>query len=522
MTPRIEALERLRDGTTWDLVIIGGGATGLGTAVDAATRGYRTLLLEAHDFAQATSSRSTKLIHGGVRYLATGQIGLVREALHERGRLLRNAPHLVRDRAFLVPAYRWWERSYYSIGLGLYDLLAGGHSLGRSRGVPREVAETLAPALRRDGLRGGVVYHDAQFDDARLAVTLARTADDHGATMLNRVAVEGLTKATDGRVRGVVARDVETGESFNISARVVVNATGVFTDAIRRLDDADAAPVVQPSQGAHLVFDRALFPGDTAVLIPKTDDGRVLFLIPWHDRVLVGTTDTPVPVALMEPKPLAEELAFLLDHAGRYLTRAPVASDVRSAYAGLRPLVMPRGGEVVASKKVSREHTVLVSKAGLVTITGGKWTTYRAMAESAVDLAANVAGLPARSCATAELHLHGWTDAVDVDRFRIYGSDASGLRRLVAEHPEWDVSLHPRLGAVAAEVVWAARHEAARTVEDVLARRTRSLFLDARASIEAAPRVAELLAVELGRDAAWVALQIAEFQALAAGYLIPG
>lgn len=521
MTSREERLERLRAAGVWDIVVIGGGATGLGTAVDAAARGYRTVLLEAHDFAQGTSSRSTKLVHGGVRYLAGGQVGLVREALRERGRLLENAPHLVHDRAFLLPSYSWWETPYYGLGLKAYDLLAGRYRLGRSRTVPADAAQRLAPGIRSDALRGGVVYHDGQFDDARLAVALARTVDDLGGTALNYVAVDGLEKGPDGKIRGVRARDAETGESFAIAARGVVNATGVFTDAVRRLDEPAAAPIVTPSQGAHVVLDREFFPGETALLIPKTDDGRVLFMIPWHGRVIVGTTDTPVRSAPIEPRPLPEELGFLLDHAGRYLTRAPGPGDVRSAFAGLRPLIA-QAGRNVRTAGVSRGHTVLASASGLVTITGGKWTTYRRMAETAVDLGARVAGLPPRTCPTAGLHLHGCQSERDTGPFHAYGSDAAALARLVAGRPDLASPIHAGLPYVRGEVVWAARHESARTVEDVLARRTRALFLDARVGMDAASSVAALLADELHRDTAWADRQADDFRRLAAGYLVPG
>lgn len=521
MASREDRLGRLREGGAWDLIVIGGGATGLGTAVDAATRGYRTLLLEAHDYAKGTSSRSTKLIHGGVRYLAGGQIGLVREALRERGRLLANAPHVVHDLPFLLPAFAWWERPYYGLGLGIYDRLAGEFGLGASRSVGRDEAEALAPTLRREGLYGGIVYHDGQFDDSRLAVSLVRTFEDHGGTALNGVAVDGLVKDAEGKLRGVRARDAETGEAWELAARGVVNATGVFTDGIRRLDEPQAPPLVTPSQGAHIVLDRAFFPGETAVLIPKTDDGRVLFMIPWHDRVLVGTTDTPVGSASIEPRPLAQELEFLLAHSGRYLTKAPQADDVLSVFAGLRPLIAHGAGKI-RTASLSREHTVVVSASGLVTITGGKWTTYRPMGETAVDLASEVAGLPRRPCVTADLRLHGWQAERPSGPFAVYGGDAPELDRLVNETPGLADPLHPKLPYLAGEVVWAARNEAARTVEDVLARRTRALFLDAKASAEAAPEVAGLLAGELGRDARWADGQAEAFRSLAARYTFRG
>ncbi|GAC1475510.1 MAG: glycerol-3-phosphate dehydrogenase/oxidase [Isosphaeraceae bacterium] len=519
MTSRKERLDRLRAGSVWDLVVIGGGATGLGTAVDAVTRGYRTLLIEAGDFAQGTSSRSTKLIHGGVRYLAQGRLPLVREALQERGHLLRNAPHLVHERTFLVPAYSWWERPYYAAGLWVYDRLAGDSGLGASRSVGRIEAQRLAPTLQPQGLRGGTVYQDGQFDDARLAIALARTIDDHGGTALNALNVEKLDKNAAGRVSGLRARDVETGELFSIVARVVVNATGVFADTIRRLDEPRSIPMIRPSQGAHLVLDRRFLPGETAILIPKTDDGRVIFAIPWHGRVLVGTTDTPVESPSLEPRPLREELDFLLSHARRILTGNPGPDDARSVFAGLRPLIAaPRGGESPTAS-LSREHTAIVSASGLVTITGGKWTTYRRMGEAAVDLAARKHNLPPRPCVTANLPLHGWESFPRVGDFSLYGSDAPAILDLQASRPDLSEAIHPDLPFRCVEVIWSARHEAARTVEDVLARRTRALFLDARASLESAPRVAALLAQELDQSPRWREQQVASFRDTAARYL---
>ncbi|MCA1684499.1 MAG: glycerol-3-phosphate dehydrogenase/oxidase [Planctomycetia bacterium] len=518
MTPRETSLERVRSGGPWDFVVVGGGATGLGTALDAVTRGFRTLLLERDDFAKGTSSRSTKLIHGGVRYLAQGRVGLVREALHERERLLSNAPHLVHDRAFLVPAYSWWERPYYATGLWLYDRLAGNLARGRSRGVGRVEALRLAPTLEPVGLQGGVVYQDGQFDDARLAITLARTIDDHGGTALNWMNVDGLVKDAAGRVAGLHAVDAETGERLTVGAKAVVNATGVFADEVRRIDEPGARPMITPSRGAHLVLDRRFLPGETAVLVPKTDDGRVLFAIPWHDRVVVGTTDTPAGATAVEPEASRDELDFLLTHAGRYLATDPTPDDVRSVFAGLRPLIAA-GQKRTAS--LSREHAAVVSTSGLVTVTGGKWTTYRRMAENAVDLASEVAGVPRRPCVTADLRLHGWVGKPTDGPYSAYGSDAEGIRLLAAERPELEEILVPGLPVRGVDVVWAARREAARTVEDVLARRTRALLLDARASMEAAPRVAARLAEELGRGERWRAGQVESFRAVAAGYVFP-
>jgi glycerol-3-phosphate dehydrogenase len=517
---RNEALRIISDRAgPWDVLVIGGGATGLGAAVDVAARGYATLLVEQYDFAKGTSSRSTKLIHGGIRYLAQGRLGLVRTALLERELLLRNAPHLVHDLQFVIPTYALWELPFYFSGLKAYDLLAGKFSRGQTRWLSsRETRERL-PTVISKGLCGGILYHDCQFDDARLAITLARTLWDFGGTAANYVRVSGLIKS-DGAVRGVLARDVESGRDLDIRARVVINATGAFADDVLRMDEVSARCRVTPSQGIHVVLDRAALPGECAMVVPHTDDRRVLFAIPWHGKVLLGTTDTPVTKAEIEPRPLDDELDFLLANAGRYLARLPNRGDILSLFAGLRPLVADQHAKSTAA--ASRDHHIEISASGLVTITGGKWTTYRHMAEEVIDAAGRVAGLPERRCGTHSLRLHGWRMDLDPhDPLSVYGGDIQGLRKLIAGSPELATKVHPRLPYLKAEVVWAVRHEMARTVEDVLARRTRSLFLDALASQEAAPTVAELLSAELAQGAEWRAQQVADYQELARGYLPP-
>lgn len=491
---REDMLKRLGSEAEWDVAIIGGGATGLGCAVDAATRGYKTLLIEAHDFAKGTSSRSTKLVHGGVRYLEQGDIPLVLEALRERGLLHRNAPHLVRHLSFIVPRYKWWEGPFFGIGLKMYDLLAGKLNLAKSRLLSREDTLRMIPNIETDNLLGGVEYFDGQFDDARLAVALARTAADHGACMLNYVEATGLTK-NDGLVNGFAARDIETGAEFEVRAKVVINATGIFADRVRQFDEPTAPAAVQPSQGVHLVFDREFLPGDSAIMVPHTDDGRVLFVIPWHGRVLVGTTDTPMERAELEPRALEDEIGFILRNANRYLARDPKRSDIRSVFAGQRPLVRPPRADGTTTKRISRNHEVLISDAGLVTIVGGKWTTYRKMAEDTIDRALQIGALDDRKCVTETLAIHDAGEAGPSE------------------------PLHGDFHDTEAEVRRAAREEMARTVEDALARRSRMLFLDAQAAIDCAPRVAALIAEELGRDQAWVDDQVADFQKLAAGYL---
>ncbi len=513
---RDEALERIGRDAVWDLLVVGGGATGLGVAVDAASRGYQTLLLEQDDFCKGTSSRSTKLIHGGVRYLAQGDVRLVRGALRERGLLLANAPHLVQPLWLVLPVYRWWEGPYYWAGLKAYDLLSGRWSLGRSAWLSRRRVLDRLPGLRREGLRGGVRFLDAQFDDARLGLCLARTADRQGAALANYVRVTGLLREQS-RVAGVEAVDEETGRSFRVQARVVVNATGVFADALRQQEDPSAEPLLQPSQGAHLVVEEGLLPAGDALIIPRTEDGRVLFAIPWQGRVLVGTTDTPVEEVPLEPRPLRGEIQFLERHLEHYFdTVRPVRT---STFAGIRPLVREQGEASTAS--LSREHTLLVSPAGVVTITGGKWTTYRQMAEETVDAAARVAGLSPAPCRTRRLRLHGWCERPEAGVWRGYGADAPLVRRLIGENPAWAEPLHPRLPYCAAQVVWGVRREMARTLEDVLSRRLRALLLDAAAALEAAPAVAELIGEQLGWTDERRSAEVTRFRSLAEGYLPP-
>lgn len=516
---REEMIERIQDEKDpWDLIVVGGGATGLGVAIDGASRGYRTLLLEQSDFAKGTSSRSTKLVHGGVRYLQQGNVSLVLEALRERGLLMRNAPHLVHNLSFVVPHYDWWEGPFYGIGLKLYDLLAGKHGIGVSKTLSKEKTLEYIPTVETHGLRGGVIYYDGQFDDARLAVNMAQTVFEQGGTLLNYMKVTGLLRS-GGLVKGVVATDEETGDIHEIRGRVVINATGVFVDAVRQMDEPEAAPMIAPSQGVHIVLDKKFLPGHSAILVPHTSDGRVLFAVPWHDRVIVGTTDTPVSDTPLEPQPMDEEIEFLLSHAARYLTQDPTPADVLSMFAGLRPLV--GAGDAQSTAAISRDHTLHISSSGLVTITGGKWTTYRKMAQDTIDQAVLVALLPERPCVTEELNIHGYhRNAESFGDFAIYGSDAPAIRDFLRDEPAYGERIHPDLPQRLGEVVWAARHEMARTVEDFLARRCRALLLDARASIDMAPKVADILAAELGRDERWKRDQLQTYQRLARGYLM--
>ena len=517
---REEMLDRaLRREKPWDMLIVGGGATGVGIAVDAASRGYDVLLLEKFDFGKGTSSRSTKLVHGGVRYLEQGNIPLVMEALRERGILRQNAPHLVSDLAFVVPRYDWWEAPFYGVGLKIYDLLAGKYGFGSSQLLSLEETLRRLPTIKQEGLRGGVIYYDGQFDDTRLLINLVQTAAEQGATILNYTPVTGIIKGADGFVCGVEAIDAESGREFRASANVVINATGPFSDSVRKLAEPDAKAVITPSQGIHLVFNRSFLPSNSAIMVPHTSDGRVMFAIPWNGHTVVGTTDTPIRDVSVEPRPFPEEVDFILETAGRYLHHHPTRNDVLSVFVGIRPLVGDT--EAGSTASISRDHTVRIDNSGLLSIAGGKWTTYRHMAEDCVNQAATLGRLPEVPALTSTLKIHGFhTDTAQFGLFSTYGSDAPALQKLIQESRHLERPLHPSLPYCEAEVVWAVRKEMARTVEDVLARRTRALFLNAQAAHEMAPRTATLMATELGRDRIWESDQIDQLQKLARGYMI--
>ena len=502
---RAEFLKELEHAGKWDIIIIGGGATGLGTALDSASRGYKTLLLEQADFAKATSSRSTKLVHGGVRYLAQGDIGLVYEALHERGTLIGNAAHLVRAQAFVIPCYDWVSVMKYYAGLKLYDWLAGKLSFGQSEYLSAEAVKQALPTIKPKGLKGGIRYYDGQFDDARLALNIAQTAAENGATLLNYFKVTGLDKS-NGKISGLKALDQETNKEYILSAKVVINATGVFVDNILQLDKSAARPIVRPSQGTHIVLDSSFLQGRTAMMVPKTSDGRVLFALPWQDHVLLGTTDTPLDAHSLEPRALQQEVDFILDTAGQYLTRAPQRQDILSVFAGLRPLAAPVQ-DSGSTKEISRSHKIIVSESGLLTITGGKWTTYRKMAEDTVNRAIKLGDLLYVPCTTKHLHILGGS------------SERAAIEGLIKNNIELAARLSPHFSYQHADVIYAVRSEMARSIEDVLARRTRLLFLDAREALQAAPIVAQLMADELEFDKAWQDAEVESFRALASSYL---
>lgn len=510
-------LERATQMRPWDIIVVGGGCTGLATALDASARGYRTLLVERGDFTSGTSSRSTKLIHGGVRYLRQGQVGLVYRALRERRLLRANAPHLVHSLPLLVPAYHWWERPWYGLGLKLYDTLALGRNLGSSRLVSRRESLNHLPTLRRRDLRGGVLFHDGQFDDARLGWTIVRTAAALGCVALNYAEVVGLVESR-GRVKGVEVRDIHGGKEWVARGAVVVNAAGPYADSLCRMDEPRLAPSVVLSRGVHIVVGNAFLPGHVALLVPSTDDGRVLFAIPWHGHVLIGTTDIPVEEPSQEPIPSAAEVDYLIDHAGCYLTRPIKHADILSAWAGLRGLAA--SGPEQETAALSRGHSVNVSRRGLVTVTGGKWTTCREVAQDVVSKAADVGGLSRAQSVTAGLRLHGYCTRRDVlEPWRVYGTDAEAIRQLEARDARLKRLMHPSLPYRLSQAAWAAESEMAVQLDDVLARRTRALFLNARAAVAAAPAVARIMAHELGRGDDWVEEQVRSFNALARGYL---
>lgn len=515
---RNKFLKSIADQPEWDLIVVGGGATGLGIAVDGASRGYKTLLLEQADFAKGTSSRSTKLVHGGVRYLAQGDIRLVYDALHERGILQKNAAHLVKRQPFIIPCYSWMDKAKYLVGLKLYDWLSGRYSFGQSRFLNKKELLQKLPGLNPKNLAGGVEYYDGQFDDARLAINLAQTAAEQGAVLLNYFKVTGLKKE-DGKTAGVIAVDAETRKEYKLAAKVVINATGVFVDELLQMDTPGRRPLVRPSQGVHLVVDQSFLQSSSAVMIPKTADGRVLFAVPWHNHVLLGTTDTPLDKHSLEPEALQKEIRFILETVKQYLTRPPQEKDVLSVFAGLRPLAAPQKA-TSTTKEISRDHKLLVSDSGLITITGGKWTTYRKMAEETVNKAAEVGGLPSVACTTKNIGIHGCEDISPKNNWAVYGTDREKILALTKELPRLRNKLIEEHLYTEAEVVWAIRNEMARTVEDVLARRLRLLFLDAKAASLAAPSVAELMAKELGYTEDWKLAQIESFTKLAANYLL--
>jgi glycerol-3-phosphate dehydrogenase len=504
--------------TVWEIIVIGGGATGMGIALDAASRGYKTLLIEQSDFGKGTSSRSTKLVHGGVRYMAQGDLFLVMEALHERGLLIKNAPHLTSNQQFIIPVYNWWDAFKYTFGLKFYDLLAGRLSMGKSFFINRKKTLLRLPRLLPAGLIGGVIYHDGLFDDSRMVMSLARACVDKGGLILNYFKATGLLKDTAGKITGVSAREMVSGEDFNLKARIVINATGVFADNVVRMDNPVAVPSIRPSQGIHIVLDKSFLESESALMIPKTDDRRVLFAIPWYNEVLVGTTDTPLNGIKLEPVALEEEIDFILKTAGKYLVKPPERKDILSIFAGLRPLAADPGN-AASTKEVSRRHKITISPSGLLTIIGGKWTTYRRMAEETIDKAISTGFLERKICITRNLMLSDVSENSTHDRFRIYGNGMDEIKNLIKNNPELGLTIDPRLPYTQAEMIWICRNEMPITIEDLLARRTRALFLNARASMDMASAVAGIMAVESGYDMKWQKDQVDSYSKLVNNYI---
>ena len=518
---RDSIIEKVKKRTQeWDVVIIGGGATGLGCAVDAASRGYKTLLLEQEDFAKGTSSRSTKLVHGGVRYLQQGDVSLVFEALSERGLMFKNAPHLVTSQSFVIPTYDWWGAPFYTVGLKVYDIMGGKLGFGSSKKLSREEAIEALPTVEQEGLKGGVIYQDGQFDDSRMAVSLAQTAVDYGASVLNYCKVTGLGKTGD-FVSEVIATDQETGEELIFKTKTIINATGVFSNDIIKMDEPEAKDSVVPSQGVHLVLSKEFLPNGSAIMVPHTSDGRVMFAVPWHNHVVMGTTDTLIEKESLEPVALDSEIDFILETAGQYLVKQPTRKDVLSVFAGLRPLAKPDEADK-ETKEISRGHKIMISASGLITIIGGKWTTYRKMAEDTIEKAIMLGGLPERECITKHLPIHGFSMDVDPkhDPMAPYGRDKEEVMAIGSEKKKYSGWLSEKLQIYKAQVVWAVRNEMARTVEDFLARRTRALFLDARESILIASEVADIMASELGKRRKWKKAQVEDFEKVARNYFL--
>lgn len=517
---RKQLVKKIKETDYWDVVIIGGGATGLGTALEAATRGYKTLLIEQLDFTIGTSSRSTKLVHGGVRYLAQGNISLVLEALKERGLLMKNAPHLVKNKSFIIPAYKWWSIFYYTTGLILYDLLSGFRSIGRTWPYSKDKTISKIPTINTNKLKGSISYHDGQFDDARLGINLVQTIHEHNGIAINYIKAESFVKQ-EGNIVGLNIKDTETNEEIIIKSKNIINATGVFVNDIIRKDNIKAKNVVKPSQGVHIVLNKKFLPKDDALMIPKTKDGRVLFAVPWHNKVIIGTTDVPKEKPSIEPKVTEKEVDFILETAQRYLSIKPTRKDIKSVFAGLRPLAIPKKGKDGKTKEISRKHKVLVSKSGLVSIIGGKWTTFREMGEDAIDRLIKLKKLPLKKSVSETVKIHGFQEKTDFNNpLYFYGSDLKYLDSLIKENQELDEYLSKDLGIKKVQIVWAVRNEFARNVSDILARRTRALFLDAKESVRIAPEVANIIAKELNYDDNWIKNQIELFTNLAKNYMM--
>ena len=513
---RNDSIIKLNKVLEWDIVIIGGGASGLGIAVDASKRGYKTLLLEKNDFGKGTSSRSTKLIHGGVRYLQNGDITLVIESLKERGILKRNAPHLVQDLSFVIPTYDWWASPFYGIGMKIYDMMAGKLGLGKSVIISKGETEKLIPNVNKKGLRGGVIYHDGQFDDSRMAITLALSANSKKTALLNYCNVDGLIK-NNNEIIGLSFTDSINEKKYQVKSKVVINATGVFAEEIIRMDQPKIEKMIQPSQGVHIVLEKKFLKSEHAILIPQTSDGRVLFAVPWKNYVVVGTTDTQIKNASEEPKPLKEEIDFILNNASKYMTIKPNKSDIKSVFAGLRPLAATNDKK--STKEVSRSHKIDISPSGLISVLGGKWTTYRKISEDAIDTAISINKLKKKKCKTEKTKLFGYKKKVDFsDPMHVYGSLKKTVKSLGGIND--NNSLSTKFYISNNIIEWSIIHEMALTLEDVLARRTRCVFLDSKESKLIAPDVVKKMADVLEKDQEWIDTELKNFNKLIKNYTV--
>lgn len=520
MIHRDKLISQLTSTKEWDIIIIGGGASGLGIAVDAASRGFKTILFEQYDFAKGTSSKSTKLLHGGVRYLAQGDIKLVIEALEERGHLEKNARHLFKKQEFIIPNYTWWKGPYYLMGLKLYDWLSKRLSLGSSKYISKKTVLKRLPTLKDKGLANGVSYFDGQFDDARLAINLAQTAIELGAVCLNYMNVESFNKNTNDIIESIKVQDVETNTTYSIKGKAIINATGIFTDSVLKMYHPNHKKTVIPSQGIHLMLDSSFLQSEKAIMIPKTIDGRVLFIIPWHNKVIAGTTDTLIKKPKIEPVPLQEEVDFILETINQYLTKTATRSDVLSVFSGLRPLAKP-SNNTISTKEVSRSHKIIIDN-NLISIIGGKWTTYRKMAEDVVNQVIDSFQFKKVPCKTEEISIHGNVSEISIppDHLYYFGSDLDAYLDFEKSNPEYAEKIHPKYNFTKGQIVWSIQHEMARSVEDFLSRRIRLLLLDAVSARESAPIVASIMAKEMNKDANWEENEIKTFTKLTYKYIL--
>ncbi|GAB0191273.1 glycerol-3-phosphate dehydrogenase, mitochondrial [Grus japonensis] len=525
---REEQILTLQTTSEFDVLVIGGGATGCGCALDAVTRGLKTALLERDDFSSGTSSRSTKLIHGGVRYLQKAimkldfeQYKMVKEALEERANLLEIAPHLSAPLPIMLPVYKWWQLPYYWFGIKLYDIVAGSQCLKSSYVLSKSRALELFPMLRKDELVGAIVYYDGQHNDARMNLAIALTAARYGAATANYAEVLRLLKTTDAasgkeRVCGVRCRDVLTGQEFDVKAKCVINATGPFTDSVRKMDDQEVPNICQPSAGVHIVMPGYYSPDNMGLLDPATSDGRVIFFLPWEKMTIAGTTDSPTDVT-SHPIPTEEDINFILNEVRNYLSVDVEVrrGDVLAAWSGIRPLVTDPNSKDTQS--ISRNHVVTISDSGLVTIAGGKWTTYRAMAQDTIDAAIQAHDLKAGSSKTIGLQLQGaedWSPTLYIRLVQDYGLESEVAQHLASTYGDkafevakiaqvtgkrWPIvgkRLVSEFPYIEAEVVYGVK-EYARTAVDMISRRTRLAFLNVQAAEEALPRIVDIMGKEL-------------------------